>query len=293
MLKEITDNEIKFIFRKHKKTDSDSDQDAKKKQFNGLMIQAISDHQTIVSSIKLDASSFSKFNVKGEEMTFWVGITDLNKCLKDIETEGVNLKMRVPKDDPRVMILTVEDNEDDNRREEYTISFVESEVDIPDMKIHKDKIDFSLTMNTTLFKSICSKAKNFSRTIKISCYKDKIIFEYNINESSSKMNTISYGNNIEKGIKISLTERSKNKDNVSYFSSFVIDDLLNLKIPSNISNTMQLYMGSKQPLYISSQVVDNNEIIGQIYVYISPSDTDDVDNDKTNNLYKDSKAKMK
>jgi proliferating cell nuclear antigen PCNA len=301
MLEEVTEDDINIRFKKCPKQDSDesndddddSDTKSKKPQQGGVTIRAMNAHQTLVAMIKLEVCGFTKFHVKDEEFSCWLSITELNKCIKDIESEGYKLTMLVEKNDNKSMKLIVEHKEKENRKEEYPLSFVENDVDIPNIPCVE--FDLSIKMSTALFRKVCTKAKKFASTILMKCDTESLIFEYKINESSTKKVTISYGD----GDEIKITPIKK-KGDVNVQMSYLLDSLLSLKYSSVVSDKMELFLKNKNPLFIRYKITENKENIGKMLVYLSPSDDNDNNNDnysnyhdKTKDVYKDKQAIMK
>lgn len=289
MLEEVTEDDINMKFKKCPKQDSDDDDDkSKKPQPGGITIRAMNAHQTLVAIIKLEVSGFTDYHVKDEEFSCWLSITELNKCIKDIETEDYKLTMLVEKSDNKSMKLIVEHKEKDNRKEEYPLSFVENDVDIPNIPVVD--FDLSVTISTVLFRKVCTKAKKFASSIMMKCDTESLIFEYKVNESSTKKVTISYGD----GDEIKITSIKK-KGDVSVQMSYLLDGLLSLKYSSVVSDKMELYLKNKTPLFIHYKITEGKENIGKMLVFLSPSDDNDYANyhDKTKDVYKDKQAIMK
>lgn len=272
MLEEITEDEIYLEFKKPPESDSDSDNDAPKKQEQcGMKIYAMNTNRSLCATITLNHEQFTKYRVK-DDLSCWLSITELNKCLKDVDVTERELKMIVEKDDNKVLKLVIDHKTKENRKEEYNLVFMECNNQITDP--NKLNFDFKVTIRASELKKICTKAKKFSSVIKMNCDLEKIIFEYKINELTTKPVKISYGND-EEDVKIELYDKSKKKrDDLSLVTSCMVDDLLALKNSANITNTMALYLGENTPLRIACNVTNNTDdtdVIGKMVVYISPN----------------------
>jgi hypothetical protein len=306
MLEEITEDDINIIFKKSPEmeknqsdsdssdddSDSDSDNDNKKKKVKkhisgGMTIQAMTGHQTLVAMVKVYASSFSKYLIKDEEYSCWVNITELNKCLKDIDTTNYELNIKIKENDNNTLHLIINHKENDSRQEIYPIVFVENDTDIP--RIPTVDFDLRVDISTNLFRKICTKAKKFDDSIKIKCNNEQIIFEYNT--GAKKPIYICYGND-DPDVKIKSIDSKKNPE---MEEKYILNDLLCLKNASGISDTMTLYLKNKTPLFINYKISGDNDEISQILIFMSPNDDYDFRqyhaiNDK---LLKDKKPIMK
>jgi Proliferating cell nuclear antigen, C-terminal domain len=277
-------------------SDNDSDNKTKynkqKKSKNhvsgGITIQAITGHQTLVAMVKVYASSFTKYFIKDDEFSCWVNITELNKCLKDIEITNYELNMKVKGNDNNTLHLIINHKENETRQEIYPIVFVENDTDIP--RIPDVNFDLQVDISTSLFKKICTKAKKFDDTMKISCNSDQIIFEYKT--GAKKPIYICYGSD-DPEVKIKRVTTKKDPETEE---KYILNDLLCLKNATGISDTMTLYLRNKTPLFINYKISSNNDNeISQMLIFMSPNDDYDFRqyhaiNDK---LLKDKKAVMK
>jgi proliferating cell nuclear antigen len=301
MLQEITQDDVNLVFTKTKQTapkkkfnlDSDDDDDNVSKKDvkkvptrNGMKIRVLNSHNTLVAIIKLECSSFITFKVENEEMSFWLNIKEINKCLKDIETDGYTMYMCVMEDDATTLLLSVCHDDNTNRKEEYPLVFVENDVDIP--PIPNINFDMNINMPSALFKKICIKAEKFSDAITIICTVKKITFEYET--KTNKIIKIEYGNNSDD---ITITQINDKVDSVK--AKYRLSDLLSFKNASAISDTMNMSLKEKNPLFINYIIQNDDDILGKMISYLSPSaiQNDDDYHDKTQNLYKDKKAVMK
>ncbi|ATZ80513.1 putative proliferating cell nuclear antigen [Bodo saltans virus] len=309
LLEDITDDDVNFIFKKcpdfnkvkkklysdsdNSDSDNDSDDDDSmktKKAQGGLVLRVINSNQTLVALIKLNVSDFTNFIMDGNEFSFWISITELNKCLSDTESENHQLCFYVNDNDDKILHLNLNHIENSNRKESYSLMFMENDVDIPN--IPKIEFAYSVTIATTLFKKICAKAKKFSNEISICCESDKIIFEYL--SPAGKPCIISYGS--EDGVTI---VNHNDKENKPTSSSFIIDHMLCLKNSSSFSDAMTLFLGNDTPLFIDYLILDKDKDgtdFGRMMVCIAQKASNNISSnyhENTKDLYKDKKAIMK
>src|SRR5437762_1855018 len=97
LLEEISEDNIKILFKKDE----------------SFVIKAINKHKTLLAVINFDVSKFDRCYVRNSEFSCLISVTELNKCLKGIDTDGYIMALVVEEDDDKVLKITVEKIEDE------------------------------------------------------------------------------------------------------------------------------------------------------------------------------------
>jgi hypothetical protein len=257
-----------------------------------ILVKTMSNNQTTISIVKLDSNTFEKFYLEDDEFSFWTDVKELNKFLKCIDSDGYTIMMYIEKGDEKTIKFKVTHNEKEGKFKSYEQGFTEPDVKIEN--VPKPDFDFGVVISSQLFRKICSDMKKFSEYIEIKCNEKIILFQcltkYN------RLSIDSYENN-DGDVKIQqLNKNNSDKEIKHVKTTFVLEHLMKLKYSANVCDSITLYLKSKSPLFINSNIMSGENIIGKMLVYFSPHDeelTKDDYHDKTKECYGEKKANIK
>lgn len=267
---ETTDGDVNIIFTKEKMT-----------------IRSMSNDRTLVTLAFLIKSAFINYEIKLpktdddqkiNDINIWISIDQINKCLNGMDTDSTTLTFQIKESNDNTMYLIMQHKTITSRQEIYPIPTNDIEDDIP--QIPKMSPDYEIKINSNTLKQVCTKAKKFSDSIIIDCSADKLIFEFESNQTSKKPIYIVYESSDNGEVEIvrhkkKSTNDDDDDDDLTIKNKYTLTNLLRLK--NCVANKLSIALKDKFPLFAVYAIADKSgkNKIGQILTFMAQSEEHD------------------
>jgi hypothetical protein len=157
--------------KKEKTLDSDIEEDCEEENKGCIKILTSDPNQVMITLIKLNGSSFSKFNILPDIYSVGLNLDELYKYLKNVNKDAI-MRIHVDSDDTQHIVFNVSSENGSN--ESVCELRVLNLINKRDRKIETG-VQMSVRINCSLFHKTCKDLLQFSQYIELTCDPTKLV----------------------------------------------------------------------------------------------------------------------